>query len=191
MPKCISEHHFAIVGGASMKLPDLQLKEVAFAVDASSQAKPVSMVETINSPNGLLAIIISHRYNEPGINFFTPNELSQQLAYMRHPAGKIIEPHTHNFAPRNVQYTQETLLIKRGKLRVDFYDHEQNYLESRILQSGDVILLTQGGHGFEVLEEIEMFEVKQGPYTGDNDTTRFCGSRPPELNFGPGGDGNE
>ena len=72
---------------------------------------------------------------------------------------------------------------------MDFYDDEQNYLESRILQSGDVILLTQGGHGFEVLEEIEMFEVKQGPYTGDNDTTRFCGSRPSKLNFEPGSDG--
>src|SRR5436189_804559 len=94
---------------------------------------------------------------------------------MQHPGGKIIEPHGHNPAPRDVQYTPEVLLIKRGKLRVDFYDDQQNYLESRILEAGDVILLVQGGHGFEVLEEVEMFEVKQGPYAGEQDKTRFEG----------------
>ena len=103
---------------------------------------------------------------------------------MRHPVGKIIEPHVHNPVHREVQYTQETLLIKRGRLRVDFYDGQQNYLESRILESGDVILLIQGGHGFEVLEELEMFEVKQGPYAGDGDKTRFIGKRPARLKFG-------
>lgn len=129
----------------------------------------------MKSGNQLLAVIVSNEFREPGIHFFTPNELSQQLAYMRHPAGKIIDPHVHNPVHRSVQYTQEVLFIKRGKLRVDFYDSEQKYLESRILQAGDVILLATGGHGFEVLEEIEMVEVKQGPYAGDQDKTRFNG----------------
>ena len=101
--------------------------------------------------------------------------LSQQLAFMRHPTGKLIEPHVHNPVPRQVQFTQETLFIRKGKLRVDFYDPERQYLESRILRAGDVILLIQGGHGFEVLEEIEMIEVKQGPYVGEEDKTRFIG----------------
>jgi hypothetical protein len=65
------------------------------------------------------------------------------------------------------------LFLRKGKLRVDFFDECQNYLESRILESGDVILLATGGHGFEVLEEVEMFEVKQGPYAGESDKTRF------------------
>ena len=60
-------------------------------------------------------------------------------------------------------------MIKRGKLRVDFYDSGRNYIESRILLGGDTILLATGGHGFEALEEIEMIEVKQGPYAGDAD----------------------
>jgi hypothetical protein len=94
---------------------------------------------------------------------------------MRHPVGKVIAPHVHNPVTREVQYTQEVLFIKRGKLRVDFYNNQQQYLESRILEAGDVILLVTGGHGFEVLEEIEMIEVKQGPYVGDQDKTRFVG----------------
>ena len=73
------------------------------------------------------------------------------------------------------------MFIKKGKLRVDFYDEDQTYLESRILKTGDVILLSTGGHGFEVLEEIEMIEVKQGPYAGDGDKTRFTGINKEEI----------
>lgn len=133
------------------------------------------MIETLKIGDQLLAVIVSRDFAEPGIHFFTPNDLSQQLAYMHHPSGKVIEPHVHNPVSRNVQYTQEVLFIKRGRLRVDFYDNGQTYLESRILEAGDVILLATGGHGFEVIEEVEMVEVKQGPYAGDQDKTRFVG----------------
>ena len=133
------------------------------------------MIEEIKAGDQLLAVIVSRDFHEPGIHFFTRNDLSQQLAYMRHPAGKTIDPHVHNPVSRNVHYTQEVLLIKKGRLRVDFYDDSQEYLESRVLHGGDVILLATGGHGFEVLEEIEMIEVKQGPYAGDQDKTRFTG----------------
>lgn len=147
--------------------------------------KPNSLIEEIRHNSELLAVIISSRYNKQGVSFFTPNELSQQLAYMHHPAGKAIDPHVHNPVHRSVQYTQETLFIKRGKLRVDFYSEDKKYLESRMLEAGDVILLIKGGHGFEVIEELEMFEVKQGPYAGDQDKTRFAGQLPSELDFGP------
>lgn len=133
------------------------------------------MLEQITHQDQLLALILSHRFHEDGIHFFTPNELSQQLAYMHHPLGKVIQPHVHNPVSREVHYTQEALFIKSGKLRVDFYDSQQQYLESRILETGDVILLVTGGHGFEVLEELEMIEVKQGPYVGEQDKTRFQG----------------
>jgi hypothetical protein len=87
----------------------------------------------------------------------------------------VIQPHVHNPVIREVTHTQEVLFIKNGKLRVDFYNDQQEYLDSRILEAGDVILLVTGGHGFEVLEEIEMIEVKQGPYVGEQDKTRFVG----------------
>lgn len=141
------------------------------------------MINEIRHGGEIIAIILSRDFAEPGIHFFTPNNFSQQLAYMRHPAGKIIPPHVHNPVPRQVQFTLEVLFLKRGKLRVDFFDDQQNYLESRILVGGDVILLSKGGHGFEVLEEIEMYEVKQGPYAGDADKTRFIGKVPAQLNF--------
>jgi mannose-6-phosphate isomerase-like protein (cupin superfamily) len=131
-------------------------------------------VEHIYHDDRLLAIIVRDEFKKPGITFFTPHDLTQQLAYMHHPSGKIIEPHIHNPVPRAVSYTQETLFIKRGRLRVDFFASPTKYLGSRELRGGDVILLIQGGHGFEVLEDLEMIEVKQGPYAGDRDKTRFA-----------------
>jgi mannose-6-phosphate isomerase-like protein (cupin superfamily) len=138
-------------------------------------------IEQIENKGEMLALIVRDEYSNPGITFFTPDDLSQQLAYMQHPAGKVIEAHVHNPVPRSVAYTQETLFIKRGRLRVDFFDEQQQYLASRELKAGDVILLVKGGHGFEVLEELEMIEVKQGPYAGDQDKTRFVAKIPPPL----------
>jgi len=133
------------------------------------------MIEYVKNNDEILAIIVRSLFNKQGVHFFTPDDFSQQLAYMSHPAGKTIEPHVHNVATREVQYTKEVLFIRKGKLRVDFYTEGRKYIESKILRAGDVILLSSGGHGFEVLEEIEMFEVKQGPYAGDKDKTRFKG----------------
>ncbi len=130
-------------------------------------------IEIVRHNNEMYALIVRASYSVAGIQFFTPSEYSQQLAFMKHPKGKIIDPHIHSPVSREVLYTKETLFLRRGKLRVDFYDKDRAYLESRILVAGDVILLAEGGHGFEVLEDLEMIEVKQGPYAGELDKIRF------------------
>ena len=131
------------------------------------------MVEKITYKNVLLSIIIRSEYQKEGISFFTPDNFSQQLGYMNRPQGYVIPPHVHNLVPREVSLTQEVLYIKSGKVRVDFYDDDKNYLQSSILLKGDVILLAHGGHGFEMLEQSEMIEIKQGPYCGEEDKVRF------------------
>ncbi len=131
------------------------------------------MIEHIKYKDKLLSVIIRTRFEKDGIEFFTPGDFSQQLAYMKRPKDYVIPPHVHNPVPRKVEVTQEVLFIKSGKVRVDFYDDDKNYLESRILDQGDVILLAHGGHGFEMLVESEIIEVKQGPYAGDGDKTKF------------------
>jgi len=131
------------------------------------------MIENILHEDRTLAVVLRTNHHTDGIEFFTPNDFSQQLGYMSRPQGYVIPPHVHNPVPREVQFTKEVLFIKSGRVRVDFYDDDQNYLESRILEQGDVILLAFGGHGFEMLEPTEMIEVKQGPYAGEADKTRF------------------
>ncbi|RZK18095.1 MAG: hypothetical protein EOO43_12860 [Flavobacterium sp.] len=131
------------------------------------------MIERIFHENQLLSIIIRSSFQKEGIEFFTEDQFSQQLGYMNRRKGYVIPPHRHNLIARKVDLTQEVLYIKSGRVRVDFYDDQQLYLESRELCAGDVILLAHGGHGFEMLDQSEIIEVKQGPYCGEEDKVRF------------------
>lgn len=145
------------------------------AVDVGTCASPAApeLIE-IRKEDQLLAIILRASFRRAGIHFLTSDDLSQQLAFMRHPPGKVILPHVHNPVERRVALTQEALFIRKGRMRVDFYDETRQYLSSYELEGGDVILLIKGGHGFEVLEDTEFVEVKQGPYAGEQDKTRFA-----------------
>ncbi len=130
-------------------------------------------IETITHGLEPIALIIRATYDEPGIKFFTPGSFSQQVAYMKHPQGHKITAHVHNMMTRQVLYTQEVLVVRHGKVKVKLYDSSKEYIGDRTLYSGDLILLCGGGHSFEMLEETSMIEVKQGPFAGDGDKTRF------------------
>ncbi len=97
------------------------------------------MKEKIELDGKIIAIIIRSNFTKNGIEFFTPNEFSQQLGYMKRKKGYQIEPHIHNSVSREIMLTQEVLFIKSGKVRVDLYDDHKKYYESRILNRGDVI----------------------------------------------------
>jgi len=139
------------------------------------------MIDRILHNNLELALIVRRSFRAEGISFLTPSAYSQQLGYMNRPTGHVIPPHVHNPVAREVHFTKEVLFIRSGRLRVDFYSDNQQYLESTVLEAGDVILLAFGGHGFEMLEPTEIIEVKQGPYAGDQDKTRFQAVSPDLL----------
>jgi len=132
-----------------------------------------SFIETITHGLEPVALIIRAEYDEPGIQFFTPANFSQQVAFIRHAPGHKIAAHVHNLQLRQVLYTQEVLFLRRGKVKVNLYSSDRKPIGSHILKSGDLILLCGGGHSLEMLEESSMIEVKQGPYAGDGDKTRF------------------
>ncbi|PKN06391.1 MAG: hypothetical protein CVU72_04710 [Deltaproteobacteria bacterium HGW-Deltaproteobacteria-7] len=130
-------------------------------------------VETITHGIEPIALIIRAEYDEPGIHFFTPANFSQQVAAMTRPAGHKISAHVHNLLVRQVLYTQEVLFIKRGKVKVNLFSSNHEFIDAKFLKTGDIILLCGGGHSLEMMEETSMIEVKQGPYAGDNDKTQF------------------
>lgn len=138
-------------------------------------------VNVIEHKNDVYAIIIKAEYEGSGVNFFTEDCYSQQLAQMNHLKGSEIDAHIHNHETRNVIQTQEVLVIRKGRLRVDFYEQEKNYIGSVCIKQGDVILLAMGGHGFKVMEDTDMIEIKQGPYLGKEDKLRFDGIEDEEV----------
>ena len=132
------------------------------------------MIEKIFHKKKLLALIVRATYRKKrGITFFTPNESTQQFGYMKHKKKYIIKPHLHKKRITKILYTTEVILLLKGILRVDFYNDAKNYLFSKILKEKDIIMLVHGGHGFKVLKEVEMLEIKQGPYSLIKDKIKF------------------
>jgi len=129
--------------------------------------------EEISDGGKILAIIVRSTFSEPGIRFFSQPDFSQQFGYMRRPAGYAIAPHVHNPVQREVVLTQEVLFVRSGLVRVDLFRDDHTLLTSRLLSRGDTVFLAEGGHGLEMVEDSEILEVKQGPYAGDGDKTRF------------------
>ena len=132
------------------------------------------MIEKIYNKKKLYALIVRAKFRKKkGISFFTPNETNQQFGYMKHDKGHLIKPHKHKKRTTKIFYTTEVIIVFKGSLRVDFYDQNEKYLFSKIINEKDIIMLVHGGHGFKVLKKVEMLEVKQGPYSIEKDKVKF------------------
>jgi mannose-6-phosphate isomerase-like protein (cupin superfamily) len=130
-------------------------------------------IEKIVDKDKIYAIVLRKGFNMTGANFFTPSEFSQQLGMLIHEKGKIVERHRHKLVKREIFRTQEVLVLLEGKIKVDLYDDDTRLLKTVILNSGDSILLAQGGHRVETLENAKIIEVKQGPYAGFDEKEYF------------------
>lgn len=132
----------------------------------------MSIISFRDASNKLMALLIPADYSKSGIEFLTDDSSYQQVAYMGHPAGHIIIPHFHNKIERIVDYTCETLIVRKGILEVVLYENQIEKYRFN-MSAGDVLTLLSGGHGFNVIEDVEMIEIKQGPFMGPEDKTRF------------------
>ena len=125
-----------------------------------------------DSTEKIMATLIPAEYTKEGINFITEDTSYLQVAIMQHNAGLGIIPHYHNKISRVIDYTCETLILRKGILEVNLFE-DKKLLYSFKIKSGDVITLFSGGHGFNVIEDVDMIEIKQGPFVGAEDKTRF------------------
>ena len=132
------------------------------------------MIEKVIHKKKLFALIVRGKFRKKtGINFFTENNATQQFGYMKHKKDHVIKPHKHNQRLTKILMTTEIIILFKGILRVDFYDNKKMYLFSKKILGKDIIMLLNGGHGFKVLKDVEMLEVKQGPYKLSRDKVKF------------------
>ena len=132
------------------------------------------MIENILHKKKLYALIVRKKFRiKSGVNFFTSREATQQFGYMKHKKNHLIMPHKHNKRLTKILITTEVIILFKGILRVDFYGKKNEYLFSKKVYAGDIIMLVNGGHGFKVLKDVEMLEVKQGPYSLAADKVKF------------------
>jgi len=116
-------------------------------------------VEGIN-----FGFIIYKNYESTKTSFLTQQELPLQFAFMNFKKGKHIKAHIHNKYSREIFDTNEIIIIKKGSLEVSFFNFAKKIVHSEVLNEGDIIFLQEGGHSFEMIEDCEFFEVKNGPY---------------------------
>ena len=96
-----------------------------------------------------------------------------QLGILKHRRGSQLKPHIHKSLPRVINEVQEVLHIEYGQIEVVFYEGAGKMSGSTILNSGDTVLLLSGGHGFNILEDCRIIEVKQGPYMGFDEDKEY------------------
>ena len=129
-----------------------------------------------NIKNGKKVIAKVFKYSSKkfkGIKFFTPSDLSFQVGLMSHPSKHKIHPHSHLSSNKIIKHMSEFLIIFKGKLQVNFFNRKKKKIKSIILKKRDMILLISGSHGFDVLEKVEMIEIKQGPFLKNKDKIKF------------------
>jgi cupin fold WbuC family metalloprotein len=129
------------------------------------------MIKFIGDINNPYAIVIPNDYDfEVGkIKFLTNIDSSQQIGIMHRASGYKIKPHKHNFIQRVISITQEVLIIKKGKCKISIFDDNDSFISEIVVSAGDIIFLAMGGHGIEVIEDVSIIEIKQGPYLKEND----------------------
>ena len=129
-------------------------------------------IEQIIHKKNIYAIIVrkNNQFKKKGVNFITRKQELFQLGFISHKKKHEIKKHYHVKKDRKISYFSEVLIMKKGLLKVIFFDEKnQNIRKSTILKKDDIILLLKGGHGFEVLKDVEIIEVKQGPYQKNTD----------------------
>jgi mannose-6-phosphate isomerase-like protein (cupin superfamily) len=127
----------------------------------------------IKKDDQVFAIVLRREFAKPGVHFFTPGEFSQQLGMLIHPRGKVVDRHRHKHVRREIQRTQEVLVLLEGRIEIEIYTEDGLLLKTVRLKAGDAVLLAAGGHKVKVLEGAKIIEVKQGPYAGYVDKEYF------------------
>jgi hypothetical protein len=131
------------------------------------------LVEKIFWEEQCLAYIIRASFLPERTTFLTPPDYKQQVGYVVYPAGGDIQRHVHRPLERHLVGTSEVLLVRQGCCEVDIYNNDRLLVATRELREGDIMLMVGGGHGFRMIDDTVLIEVKQGPYTGIDEKERF------------------
>jgi hypothetical protein len=130
-------------------------------------------VEVIEKDGKPLTYIVRTSHLPSQTTFLTPPELLQQVGFVVYPEGGEVARHVHRLIERRVVGTAEVVLVQQGRCMLDVYSDVKELVASRELGPGDLMLLVGGGHGFRMLADTVLLEIKQGPYTGLEEKERF------------------
>ena len=127
----------------------------------------------LDSEENIIAIIVDTNLTNYEKEFHTDHKQSFQIGTFNLPKGEELERHIHLENKRIISNTCETLIILDGKMTVDIYDMNKNFICTKSLSKGNLILFFEGGHKFKIEKTCKFIEVKQGPYIEGLDKKKF------------------
>jgi hypothetical protein len=130
-------------------------------------------VESITAGGRTFALIVRQERAPEATTFVTGDDATQQVGFVVHDAGQEVKRHYHLPLRREIVGTGEVLVVREGRCEMDVYDDEQQLIGTRELSAGDVMVMLGGGHGFRMLEDTVLLEIKQGPYFGTDEKQYF------------------
>ena len=133
----------------------------------------MTTTEQFTSNGKTLAYIVRAESKPEKTAFLTPPDFNLQVGHIVYPAGHEIARHVHRQIERHIVGTSEVLIVKRGGCEIDIYNDQRELVATRELWEGDIMIMVGGGHGFRMLEDTVLIEVKQGPYPGVDEKERF------------------
>jgi hypothetical protein len=130
-------------------------------------------VEVIHDGPEVIAYLIPGVASASTTQFITPNDATFQAGFVVYGEGGRVPAHVHLPVVRSVVGTSELLMVRTGRCIVDLYAADRRLIASRELAAGDAVLSLGGGHGFRMIEDTVLLEIKQGPYAGLVEKERF------------------
>jgi hypothetical protein len=133
----------------------------------------MSELERITSGDDVLALVVRASHRPAATTFLTDPEHVQQVGFVVYGRGGEVARHAHLPVERRIVGTPEVIVVRAGRCELDVFDDRRELVATRELREGDVMVMLGGGHGFRMLEDTVLLEVKQGPYGGEAEKERF------------------
>jgi hypothetical protein len=130
-------------------------------------------IEIIAVDGQTLCYVIRQATRPEKTTFITPPDAKQQVGFIVYPRDSVIPRHAHKPLERHIVGMAEVLVVRSGHCQIEVYDDAKKLVATRDLYQNDVVLMVGGGHGFQILEDTVLLEIKQGPYLGADDKELF------------------
>lgn len=122
--------------------------------------------ETITHNGKVLCLIVRSELRAKTV-FHTSNDINLQVGHIVYRAGGEVQRHRHPPITRTVVGHAEVVIVESGRAHFDVYSEEDGQLLcTREVGPRDIVVVMAGGHGYRMIEDTVLIEVKQGPFSG-------------------------
>jgi len=124
-------------------------------------------IEYFKKDDNIMAILARPKLINDSLKFLTPKEFPLQLGIHNRENGSKIDAHLHlPFSKLEDLQVQEVFYVLQGEMEVSLFDNAGELFKKIPLKEGEILLINCP-HGILFKKACKFFEIKQGPYRGN------------------------